>query len=103
LAKRKPKPQDPEPLPPLELETTPRFERDLKQADKLGKDMEKYRAVVRSLRNRVPLSYGQRDHALKGEWEGYRECHIEGDWLLVYKIDSTRLILFRTGKHEEIF
>jgi mRNA interferase YafQ len=65
--------------------------------------MEKYRAIVRSLRNRIPLTSGQRDHTLAGEWHGFNECHIEGDWLLVYKIESGTLILFRTGKHEDIF
>ena len=65
--------------------------------------MAKYRAIVESLHNRIALTRGQKDHALKGEWKGFQECHIEGDWLLVYRIESGTLILFRTGKHEDIF
>ena len=105
MSKRKPKPKAPEPVAirPLLLKWTTEFERDLKRADKLGRDMVKYRAIVESLRNRVTLTRGQKDHALKGEWKGFQECQIEGDWLLVYKIVDGTLILFRTGKHDDIF
>ncbi len=46
-----------------------------------------------------------KDHALKGKWQGFRELHIEGDWLLIYKIDSDCLVLtlFRTGSHDDLF
>lgn len=67
--------------------------------------MEKFHAVVHALRTHQPLPRSHRDHALKGDWDGFRECHVggEGDWLLVYVRHAGRLILFRTGKHEEIF
>jgi mRNA interferase YafQ len=105
LSKRKPKPKAPEPVAigPLRLQPTTEFGRDLKRAEKIGKDMAKFREIVELLRNRVPLTRGQRDHALKGEWQGFKECHIEGDWLLVYKIVGNTLILFRTGNHDDIF
>lgn len=46
-----------------------------------------------------------RDHALKGEWEGFRELHIEGDWLLIYRIsrEVLQLVLVRTGSHDKLF
>lgn len=46
-----------------------------------------------------------RDHALKGEWEGFRELHIEGDWLLVYRVEREvlQLVLVRTGSHDKLF
>ena len=91
--------------PPLILETTPQYDRDLKRQEKRGKSMEKLRAVVDALRTHQPLPRSHRDHALKGEWDGFRECHVggEGDWLLVYVRQTGKLILFRTGKHEEVF
>jgi len=106
LAKKtRPKaPEPPEPPPPLILETTPQYDRDLKRQEKRGKSMEKLRAVVDALRTHQPLPRSHRDHALKGDWDGFRECHVggEGDWLLVYVRQAGKLILFRTGKHEEI-
>jgi mRNA interferase YafQ len=67
--------------------------------------MEKLHAVIGLLRTHQPLPRSHKDHVLKGEWKGYRECHVggEGDWLLVYIQGAGKLILFRTGKHEEIF
>jgi mRNA interferase YafQ len=106
LARTRPKaPEPPEPPPPLILEVTPQFERDARRQEKRGKPMEKLRAVVDALQTHRPLPPSHKDHALKGDWKGYRECHVggEGDWLLVYIRGAGRLKLFRTGKHEEIF
>jgi len=106
LAKTKPKaPEPPEPPSPLILETTPEFDRDLKRQEKRGKRMEKLHVAIGLLRTLQPLPRSHKDHALKGEWKGFRECHVggEGDWLLVYVRSAGRLKLFRTGKHEEIF
>jgi mRNA interferase YafQ len=98
-------PRPPEPRQPLILESTPQYDRDLKRQEKRGESMEKLHAVVDALRTHQPLPRSYRDHALKGDWDGFRECHVggEGDWLLVYVRHAGRLILFRTGKHEEIF
>lgn len=49
----------------------------------------------------LPLQY--RDHALTGKWRGFRDCHIEPDWVLLYKIDGEILHLTRTGSHAELF
>jgi mRNA interferase YafQ len=104
--KTKPKaPEPPEPPPPLSLEAAPQYERDVKRLEKRGKSMEKLHAVIGWLQTHQPLPRNHRDHALKGDWDGFRECHVggEGDWLLVYVRQAGELILFRTGKHEEIF
>ena len=103
MAKTKPKAD--EPPPPLILETTPQFDRDAKRQEKRGKSMEKLHAAVNLLRTHRSLPRSHKDHALKGDWKGFREFHVggEGDWLLVYVRHGGKLILFRTGKHEEIF
>ncbi|MFI5456693.1 MAG: type II toxin-antitoxin system YafQ family toxin [Isosphaerales bacterium] len=88
------------------METTREFDRDVKrQAKKRGDRIGKLHAVIDLLRNRTPLPRSHRDHALKGEWKGFQECHVggEGDWLLVYIRTPGKLTLFRTGEHEEIF
>jgi mRNA interferase YafQ len=87
------------------VETTPQFDRDVKRQEKSGKRMEKLHAVIGWLRTHHPLPPSHKDHVLKGQWKGFRECHVggEGDWLLVYVRSAGKLILFRTGKHDEIF
>jgi len=77
----------------------------VKREENRGKSMEKLDATMRLLRTHQSLPPSHKDHALKGQWDGYRECHIggEGDWLLVYIRHAGKLILFRTGKHEDIF
>lgn len=83
---------------------TTRFRRDCKAAKKSGLDMEKLELVVRLLAADVPLPPGNRDHALTGDWRGYRECHVAPDWLLVYaKVeDALELVLVRTGSHSKL-
>jgi mRNA interferase YafQ len=106
LARIRPEPpQHPEPPPPLILETTSQYDRDAKRQEKRGKSMEKLHAVIGRLQTHQPLPRSHKDHALRGDWDGFRECHVggEGDWLLIYVRRGGRLILFRTGKHEEIF
>ncbi len=80
-----------------------RFRRDVKLAERRGKEMTKLREVLRLLAEGVPLPSPYRDHALGGDWKSYRECHLEPDWLLIYKIDSDNLLLARTGTHSDLF
>jgi mRNA interferase YafQ len=85
---------------------TNRFHKDLKRFEKSGsKNIEKLKAVISILVNEDPLLSRHRDHALIGNYKGRRECHIEPDWLLVYKIDlKAREIIFeRTGTHSDLF
>ena len=79
------------------------FKRDVKRAEKRGKDMAKLRALLLLLLNEQPLPESYRDHALKGEWRGYRDVHIEPDWLLIYKADAMTVRFERTGTHADLF
>ena len=79
------------------------FEKDLKLALKRGKDPEKIKQVISMLVNKESLPPRYRDHPLKGNYKGRRECHIEPDWLLIYKVDKNSIIFERTGAHTDLF
>lgn len=79
------------------------FKRDVKRAEKRGCDMSKLRKILLLLINGEPLPAALRDHALKGAWKGYRDLHIEPDWLLIYRVAGDELRLARTGTHSDIF
>ncbi len=80
-----------------------RFKKDFKKLLSSGKDLEKLAEIIRLLANDELLAERHRDHALIGDYEGCRECHITPDWLLIYQITETELILVRTGSHSELF
>ena len=65
--------------------------------------MVKLKAVILLLLDDKPLEPRHRDHALKGDWVGYRDLHIEPDWLLLYRLTETELMLARTGTHSDLF
>jgi mRNA interferase YafQ len=79
------------------------YRRDLKRSEKRGKPMEKMRQVILLLLSAEPLPARYRDHTLSGDWVGHRECHVDPDWLLIYKVDSESLYLVRTGSHSDLF
>ena len=79
------------------------FRRDVKLAQKRGNNMAKLREVVLLLIEGRPLPQHCKDHSLRGDWKHYRDCHIEPDWLLIYKIDGDDLYLVRTGTHADLF
>ncbi|MBQ8229971.1 MAG: type II toxin-antitoxin system YafQ family toxin [Clostridia bacterium] len=87
------------------IKATNRFEKDVKQAQKRGKDLDKLFYVIEKLANGEKLEERYRDHSLVGLYKGCRECHIEPDWLLVYEIfeDVLILSLVRTGTHSDLF
>lgn len=91
----------------LNIERTGAFKRDYKRLKKKHYDMDKLRTVIQLIVDKQTdtLYHQYNDHALVGELKGYRECHIEKDWLLMYKIESSRLtlVLTRTGSHKELF
>ena len=89
----------------LILETTAQFRRDYKLMKKRGCERELIEKVLDKLLNGCPLEAAHRDHALTGNYAGFRECHIKPDWLLVYKIERDRLVLVaqRTGIHSDLF
>jgi len=75
----------------------------VKRAEKRGKDMDKLKAVLSLLIEEKPLPDRYRDHPLKGEWKGFRDLHIEPDWLLLYAVEGNELQLARTGTHSDLF
>lgn len=80
---------------------TSQFRKDYKRAIKRGKDIAKLDDIIRKLARGEPLDIRHRDHALVGNWASFRECHIEPDWLLIYRIEPDVLVLTlaRTGTH----
>lgn len=88
-----------------EIKTTTKFKKDLKAIQKQGKNLDKLFAVVEDLANDIELAPKFRDHNLSGDYAGFRECHIEPDWLLIYKKNETDIILYlsRTGSHLDLF
>lgn len=91
----------------LRLEFSSQFKRDYKLAVKRGCDPKKLEEVVSILQAEKPLPEKYRDHDLTNsrDYKGMRECHIEPDWLLVYKVyrDTLILRLIRTGSHSDLF
>ena len=87
------------------LKLTSLFKKDVKRMKKRGRDMRKLNEVVTMLQNGTPLPWEFRDHALSGDYIGFRECHIQSDWLLLYYIDKEQIVLVcsRTGTHSDIF
>ena len=87
----------------LQIVPRNRFDRELRRMERRNKDLSKLRAVVAMLAHRQPLLRRHCDHLLTGNWKGCRECHIEPDWLLIYKIEDNILKLERTGSHSDLF
>ena len=89
----------------LKLLYTNQFRKDYRKVAKRGYQMSKLDDVLNKLKNEEQLETKYEDHALKGDQKGNRECHIEPDWLLVYKVDKGNLILtaLQTGTHSDIF
>ena len=88
-----------------ELILTSKFKKSLKLAKRRGLNLELLDQVVTMLQNNIPLQEKYRDHELKGKYQGFRECHIQPDWLLVYRIENDLLVLTlsRTGTHRDLF
>jgi mRNA interferase YafQ len=80
-----------------------RFKKDIKRLQRRGKEMEKLKNVIDKLLENQKLESQYKDHALTGNWNGYRDCHIEPDWLLIYKISENHLYLVRSGSHSDLF
>ncbi len=87
------------------IQITTQFKKDYKQAVKRGCNIPKLKKVISMLADGETLPQKYSDHALKGVFDGYRECHIEPDWLLIYKITEDVLVLslYRTGTHSDLF
>ena len=88
-----------------EIVPSNQFRKDLKLAQKRGYNIDKIKKVISELAEGEILESKYRDHALTGDYSGFREYHIQPDWLLIYQIKNDRLILFlaRTGTHSDLF
>ena len=79
------------------------FEKDVERLIRRNKDMEKLKSVIHSLVRGEKLDQINQEHKLMGTYYGCRDCHIESDWLLIYKYDEDTLFLIRTGTHSDLF
>ena len=79
------------------------FKRDVKRLIKRGEDTNKLKKIIRLLLKADKLPLENKDHQLRGTLKDCRECHIEPDWLLIYRIEGSELCLVRTGSHSDLF
>lgn len=89
----------------LDITWTSQFKKDYKLAMKRNLDIDLLDDIIRKLANREKLPDKNKDHALTGNWVGHRECHIQPNWLLIYRIEDDLLVLTlsRTGAHSDLF
>ncbi|MBN2417615.1 type II toxin-antitoxin system YafQ family toxin [bacterium] len=82
---------------------TRQFSKDLKKIKRQGKNTDKLKAVMSDLIDEKQLGKRYHDHKLTGNFKDRRECHLEPDWLLIYKIENDKILFERTGSHSELF
>ena len=87
----------------LTLKTTGRFQKDYKKAVKSGRDIARLKQFMTWIAKEQDLPPALRDHKLIGNYQGRRECHLAGDWLLIYKLEKGAVIFERTGSHADLF
>ncbi|GMQ78337.1 MAG: type II toxin-antitoxin system mRNA interferase toxin, RelE/StbE family [Anaerolineae bacterium] len=87
----------------IAIRQSTRFRRDVKRLRRQNVDLSELKSVVSALVAEEQLDKRYRDHVLVGDWRGFRECHIQPDWLLIYRIESAELQLARTGSHAELY
>jgi len=89
----------------LILKSTTQFRKDYKLAKKRKLDLSLLEAVLDTLCEEKPLDQKHQDHALTGKYSGHRECHIQPNWLLIYRVERENLILVAvsTGTHSDLF
>ena len=87
----------------LNLNATAQFKKDRKRCIKRGYNMSLLNSVIDTLLIPASLSPENRAHPLSGNWTAHYECHIQPDWLLIYRIEGNNLYLDRTGTHADLF
>jgi len=87
----------------FEILRTSQFKRDAKKAKKRGKETDRLKTVIVLLAQGRTLPAKYKDHQLKGVYKDCRECHVEPDWLLIYRMEANVLQLVRTGSHSDLF
>lgn len=85
------------------LKYTGKIKKDIKACQKRGNDLKLLENVIDKLLIPEPLEAKNREHDLKGNYSGYKECHISPDWLLIYRYNGEYLELARTGTHSDLF
>lgn len=85
----------------IRRETT--FKKDYKRCRRRYLDIAKLGKIITILQNNQPLPAAARPHKLIGNYSGFSECHIEPDWLLIYRLTDTEILLHRTGTHADLF
>jgi len=87
----------------LNIYYTTQFKRDFKRLKKQRKDLDQLKVAIDKLAAGEKLEPKYSDHGLSGNWKGHRDCHIEPDWILIYRTEADELFLERTGSHSELF
>lgn len=87
----------------LKVNFTSKFQKDLKKAEKRNLDIELLKNIIRQLASEIPLDPKHKEHPLTGDFNGFRECHIAPDWLLIYYIENDIITFSRTGTHADLF
>lgn len=87
----------------MRISQTAQFKKDAKRQRKRGKDLQKIKDVVDCLVTDGFLPSNYKDHPLAGNWIGWRDCPLEPDWILIYKIQADEIVLARTGSHSDLF
>ncbi len=87
----------------LKINYTSQFKKDYKRVKKQHKDLSKLQVVIEILVNEEKLDHKYKDHQLIGDWKNHRDCHVESDWILIYRISNKNLYLERTGSHSDLF
>ena len=87
----------------MNIHYTTQFKKDYKRIKKENKDLDQLRIVIELLSTGKILDEKYCDHQLSGKWKGHRDCHIEPDWILIYRLTSDSLYLERTGSHSDFF
>ena len=87
----------------MKIKYTSQFKKDYKRIKRQNKDLTKLQTFIEKLVSGEKLETKYKDHGLTGSLKGYRDCHLEPDWLIIYKLSDDVLILERTGTHSELF
>ena len=82
---------------------TNQFKKDFQLQEKRGKDIALLKEIITLLVSEKKLVPQYRDHPLKGSFKNFRECHIQSDWLLIYKVEGNNIYFTRTGTHSDLF
>ena len=85
------------------IRRTSQFKKDVKRMKKRGKDLSKLKEVLEKITRGQELEARYRDHVLVGQYRGTRECHVEPNWLLIYELGQSEVVLIRTGTHTDLF